>query len=157
MAAYSTCGWQRESDIYGRLIELERRLNHFKSSGFNPFPAAQETLSGIDKTLNAVKDLLSDRFWISIANQNNGVVQQEEAPQILNIASQKNDVFRQEETPPKFDSQNEHWHNFIRPFETIADLKEWSDFVKAGKLILLMQGTAQKFALAQPVSTRRNF
>ena len=30
------------------------------------------------------------------------------------------------------------WHNFIRLSETIADLNEWSDFVKAGKLILLM-------------------
>ena len=49
MAAYSICGWQRESDIYGKLIELERRLNHYKSSGINPFPAAQETLSGIEK------------------------------------------------------------------------------------------------------------
>ena len=124
MAAYITCGWRRESDIYGRLIELERRLNHYKSSGFNPFPAAQETLSGIEKNLYETKDLLSDRFWIDIANQKNGVVRQEdrEAPQKSNIASQKHGVFRQEETPPKFDSQNEHWHNFIRLFETVAEL-----------------------------------
>ena len=93
----------KESDIYGKLIELERRLNHYKFSGINPFPAAQETLSGIEKTL------LSDRFWIDIANQKNGLVRQEEArTQKSNIASQKNGVFRQEETPPKLDSQNEH-------------------------------------------------
>ena len=157
MAAYSTCGWQKESDIYGKLIELERRLNHYKSNGFNPFPAAQETLSGIDKTLYKTKDLLSDRFWINIANQKNGVVQQQVAPQKSDIASQKNGVFRQEETPPKFDSQNEHWHNFVRLFETVAELNEWSDSVKAGKLILSMQGTAQKFALAQPFSIRGDF
>ena len=157
MAAYSTCGWQRESDIYGKLIELERRLNHYKSSGFNPIPAAQETLSGIEKNLCETKDLISDRFWINIANQKNGVVQQEEAPQKSDIASQKNGVFRQEETPPKFDSQNEHWHNFVRLFETVAELNEWSDSVKAGKLILSMQGTAQKFALAQPFSIRGDF
>ena len=121
-------------------MELERRLNQYKSSGFNPFPAAQETLSGIEKTLYKTKDLLSDRFWINIADQKNGVVRQEEAPQKSDIASQKNGVFRQEETPPKFDSQNEHWHNFIRLFETVAELNEWSDSVKAGKLILSMQG-----------------
>ena len=74
MAAYSTCGWQREGAIYDKVIDLERRLNHFKSSGFNPFPAAQETFSEIDRTVYEIKDLLSDRFWISIANQNNGVV-----------------------------------------------------------------------------------
>ena len=91
-----------------------------------------DRFSGIDKTLYKIKDLLSDRFWITIANQNNG-------------------VFRQEEAPFKFNSQNEHWHNFIRLFETIAELNEWSDLVKAGKLILSMQGTAQKVALAQPV------
>ena len=158
MAAYSTCGWQRESDIYGKLIELERRLNHYKSSAINPFPAARETLSGIEKTLYETKDLLSDRFWIDIANQKNGVVRQEETrTQKLNIASQKNGVFRQEETPPKFDSQNEHWHNFVRLFKTVAELNEWSDSVKAGKLILSMQGTAQKFALAQPSSIRGDF
>ena len=106
MAACSTYSWQREGVIYDKLIKLERRLNHFKSSGINSFPDAQETLSGIDKTLYEVKDLLSNRFWISIANQNIGVVRQEEAPQ---------------------------------------------------KLILSMQGTTQKFALAQAVSIRRNF
>ena len=74
-----------------------------------------------------LRDSLSDRFWISIANQNNGVVQQEEASQKISIASQYNGIFLQEETPPRFDSQKEHWHNFIRPFETIADLNEWSD------------------------------
>ena len=153
MAAYSTCGWQRESDIYGKLIELERRLNNFKSSGFNPFPAAQETFSEMDRTVYEIKDLLFDRFWLSTANQNNGVTaRQEEASRKLNSTSPKIGVFRQEETPPKFDSQNEHWHNFIRLFETVAELYEWSDCVKAGKLILFMQGTAQKFALAQPVS-----
>ena len=118
MAAYSTCGWQRESGIYDKLIELERRLNHFKSSGFNPFLAVQETFSEIERTVYEIKDLLFNRFWISIANQNNGVVRQEEALQKSNIASQKDGVFWQEETPPKFDSQKVHCHNFIRLFET---------------------------------------
>ena len=64
-------------------------------------------------------------------------------------------LVRHEERPPKFDSNVDDWHHYIRAFEAVAEMNGWT--APARKLATCMTRSAQKFTLALPREVRTNY